>query len=168
MTRRQKRPDTLPGIKAKMYLSVLYTVLNKAKPDHNIVCTQVYLNIGYPVNNTYNGHTPLYYAALMRDLDMMKMLITHGANVNTEFLLHYAVSCNYTEMTVLLLQSGTDVNLRDFYLMSAIDYALEYADTSIVKMLLRYGASLPDNAYDIALRSNIDRTSKISLITRYT
>lgn len=62
-----------------------------------------------------DGYTPLHRAAYSNNVDIAKILIQYGANVNarTEFQwtpLHSAVKWSNTECAAFLLQHGADVN----------------------------------------------------------
>lgn len=62
-----------------------------------------------------DGYTPLHRAAYSNNVEIAKILLEHGANVNakTEFEwtpLHSAVKWSNAECAALLLQHGTDVN----------------------------------------------------------
>lgn len=62
-----------------------------------------------------DGYTPLHRAAYSNNVDIAKILIKYGANVNaqTEFKwtpLHSAVKWSNAEVAALLLQHGADVN----------------------------------------------------------
>lgn len=62
-----------------------------------------------------DGYTPLHRAAYSNNVDIAKILIQYGANVNakTEFEwtpLHSAVKWSNAECAALLLQHGADVN----------------------------------------------------------
>lgn len=62
-----------------------------------------------------DGYTPLHRAAYTNNVDIAKILLQYGANVNakTEFEwtpLHSAVKWSNAECAALLLQHGADVN----------------------------------------------------------
>ena len=94
-----------------------------------------------------DGLTPLMYT---RDLDKVKALLSHRANVNTtdehgNTALHIHVSMGHQEIVQLLL-SNTDINTQAANYMN--QSALFFADQpGILKMLLL--AELPINSLDV-------------------
>lgn len=62
-----------------------------------------------------DGYTPLHRAAYSNHVDIAKILIQYGANVNAQTVdkwtpLHSAVKWSNAEVAALLLQHGSDVN----------------------------------------------------------
>ncbi|MGV8118460.1 MAG: ankyrin repeat domain-containing protein [Candidatus Xenobiia bacterium LiM19] len=75
------------------------------------------------VENNYFGKTPLHYAALKGDLESMKLLISHGANVNARDKmgrtpLHSALSRGNKEAALFLHKRGAGI--RDIYTAAAL------------------------------------------------
>jgi ankyrin repeat protein len=66
------------------------------------------------------GHTPLQYAAESGCLEIVKLLLKHGASINdggrgTGTALHYASRNNHLEIVRELIKQGADVNDRDIF-----------------------------------------------------
>lgn len=90
--------------------------------------------------------TPLYVAAVFNDLNMVKKLVSAGADVNAvnyfpeSSALMKAVENNNIEMVKFLLKNGADVNLATpKFNLTAIDFAANYDMASI---LLSYNAKV--------------------------
>ncbi|KAJ7698003.1 hypothetical protein B0H17DRAFT_1129946 [Mycena rosella] len=68
-------------------------------------------------------HQALHLATMNKDLDMIKLLLDHGAPVDAQFgsdggsqsALHYACSIGPMEMILLLLRRGADLQRRGYF-----------------------------------------------------
>ncbi|KAJ7659360.1 ankyrin repeat-containing domain protein [Mycena olivaceomarginata] len=89
----------------------------------------------------------LYLAAENKDLEMMKLLLDHGALVDARFgrngcretVLHYACSIAHLEMIQLLLDRGANLECRGHY-GSALGFAVHRRNLDVIKLLLDKGA----------------------------
>ncbi|KAJ6582294.1 ankyrin repeat-containing domain protein, partial [Mycena capillaripes] len=62
-------------------------------------------------------YQPLHLAAMNKDLAMMKLLLDHGAPIDSDFgcngcsenVLHYACAIEHVEMIKLLLERGANI-----------------------------------------------------------
>jgi ankyrin repeat protein len=96
--------------------SPLYTAcMRHAKPS----LVQCILRLGAAVDlKGQDRETPLYIAAFNNELDLVKILIAAGANVNeengkeNETALHAAAKYGYVDVLQLLLQHGANINAR--------------------------------------------------------
>lgn len=75
------------------------------------------------------GYTPLLFAARTGDMDTVRLLVEHGADVNIlsetdGSPLLMAASQGYEELALFLLEQGADPNATDGNGMSALHYAL--------------------------------------------
>lgn len=127
--------------------------------DGDIRLVQHYLTIDYEnktvhkfVNvNCYNykGYTPLHVAAISGQIDIVKMLIEYGADVNLlttseqYTALHLAVQNKLSEIVDILLDSKKcDINKPDCCGNSVLHYACSVGDVYIISNLLKHGADL--------------------------
>lgn len=115
------------------------------------------------------GRTPLHYAALQGNVEIAKILLENGADVNVadkdtdpetalafrgnegKAPLHYAVENGHVEVARLLLQKGANVNLKDEDGCTPLYEAVFKGDVIIAKFLLENGA-------DIEAKDNRGRT----------
>ncbi|KAJ6582251.1 ankyrin repeat-containing domain protein [Mycena capillaripes] len=92
-------------------------------------------------------YQPLHLAAMNKDLTMMKLLLDHGAPIDSNFgcdgcsenVLHYACSMAHMEMIKLLLERGANIECCGHY-GSALGFAVHRGSLAIVKLLLEKGA----------------------------
>lgn len=109
--------------------------------------------------------TPLEWAIWNKQINMVKLLIEHGAEVNTPVEdreitpLLFAVGCNNYEICRLLVNCGADVNLANFY-GAPLHVAASIGNERLVEFLLDHGAAINARAekdQDIALHSAVRR-----------
>ena len=114
------------------------------------VLTDLYLKLYFAELNAkdVSGCTPLHYAVRNNNLLIAQMLLHHGARVNDMTSaqltpLHIAVSNRSKGMVNLLLNHGADVNPEEnFQNKTPLFMAVEYGCIDIVRILLKYGASI--------------------------
>lgn len=94
-----------------------------------------------------SGATPLHEAARSDNVDIAKMLIAKGTDVNAVeqnwgyTALHMALSAyNHFDFAAMLIEQGAEVNIVDDSGNTALDYALAKSDTPIVEKLKAAGA----------------------------
>jgi ankyrin repeat protein len=92
---------------------------------------------------SFEGDTPLFYAAMFGRQDVARLLLAHGAKVNTrntrgETPLHVAAAHGQPEMTKLLLQAGADSTLTN----QSGDTPLRIAERNDDVMLARLFSSM--------------------------
>ncbi len=99
-----------------------------------------------------DGSTPLHYAALSGDPDLVRFLIDKGANVESmdaksNTSLHIAVMNDRREAAAVLLERGAAVEARDDYQRTALILcARERGQASLGRLLIEAGADV--NAKD--------------------
>lgn len=128
----------------------LLFALNRAEIfGNNIVAiTDILLNSGIPVNDVNNfGKSPLIYAVMIKNIQLISTLIKRGADVNYQvnggfFPLLYATLCNEENIVDLLLSSGAEVNAKNRSGATALHAACLGCQEKIIKVLLQKGASI--------------------------
>lgn len=110
------------------------------------------LNTATKVNGLYeafkpakHGHlSPLAGAATYGQIEAVKFLITHGADVNphvnhsSSSPLHQACHSNDIEMVRLLLSADAQVNVQNCYKTTPLMYAVKYGSPALVALVLSY------------------------------
>ncbi|CAH0387286.1 unnamed protein product [Bemisia tabaci] len=116
------------------------TPLHSAVRNGNIEIVQLLLKANCRVNavDTF-GKTPLYYSIDYskkdKGLEMLKLLLTSGAKINSKKLLHDAVKYECFEICEVLTNNGANPNYpRDGHL--PLHSAIKSGRTDIVKLLL--------------------------------
>lgn len=111
-------------------------------------------NLDYVDNN---GFSALHYACAKGTRDIIKMLITHGADVNLTSNrgitpLHLAVKTGNKEIIKMLVNEGADINATDNSGESVIIYGIKAGKTDAVRFMKELGA-------DITIADNEGRTA---------
>jgi len=122
-----------------------------------------------------NGGTPLMYAALARNTEVIKLLLGKGADVNARHnrngtALMLAAQMGDPGTTRLLLEKGAEVNVRDEYGYTALMCAAasESNDPELIKAFLARGAEINVKAKDgetaLTLAGRKGRTEMVGLL----
>jgi ankyrin repeat protein len=90
--------------------------------------------------------TPLQGAAAMQNIELARLLIARGANVNCRGQegvrpLHEAAGNGQLELAKLLLEHGANVNARDDHDKTALTIALEYKQSEMARFLREHQAT---------------------------
>ena len=80
--------------------------------------------------------TPLGVAAENGHLEIVRLLLESGANVNSRCPLSRAARCGDIEIVEELLKAGANVN-DEYYIMSPLGSAASYGHLEIMKLLLK-------------------------------
>lgn len=90
--------------------------------------------------------TPLYYAVDKNHMDIIRILLMHGADPNEKVAvntpLFRAVLNGNVDVSRLLLVHGADVNMKDPTGLTALTYAVLKDNVNIVRVLLNHGADV--------------------------
>uniref|UniRef100_A0A0K0E2P1 beta-N-acetylhexosaminidase n=1 Tax=Strongyloides stercoralis TaxID=6248 RepID=A0A0K0E2P1_STRER len=94
-----------------------------------------------------DNHTPLHIAASNGFFNLVKLLISYGADVNAtdNFLmtpLMHSCSSGCIEIAKLLISSGANVFATSFYQIDVISYAAYYGHLDMMKLFQKYNVPL--------------------------
>jgi len=131
-----------------------YVLLCDAIVYKHTKVAELLLTNGSKVNsrNTRRTDTPLHYAVINGDIELVEMLLNRGVNINVENWcgntpLHNAVKSKKIEHIEFLLKNGAYVNARNSDTVTPLHLAVEKGSKEIVKLLLKHGAHV-DSACD--------------------
>ena len=121
------------------------------------------------------GGTPLMYAALARNTEVIKLLLGKGADVNARHngngtALMFAAQMGDPATVKLLLEKGAEVNITNEHGYTALMYAAasESNDPEVIKALLAKGAEINVEAKDgetaLTLAGRKGRTEIVRLL----
>lgn len=133
--------------KPRRQLKRLFSAVISGDQQRALEC----LSLGGDVNGEDDGGLrPLHYAVCAKNLEMIKFLLEHGADINLPSRslhsppLHYAVTvdgCGDLRIVKYLVKYGADVNLRDKEGKTALDLATGKNLHEIAKYLKAHGAA---------------------------
>lgn len=122
-------------------------------------------NLSVDFGNTES--TALYYAVISGDIEMVRLLINYGANVNFErfagdTLLHLACRRNFKEIPKLLIDAGANVNAKSHPQDTPLWNAAFFCSKDVIYLLLDAGA-------DTSIRggSHCELPGKITRVHHY-
>ena len=97
---------------------------------------------------SYTGANILHYAALTGDLNRIKFLLSHEADINEkssngESILHFAVQSASLDVIQWLVEQGIDINAKDYGGKSVLHYALQKNSSfDVIRWLVEHGADV--------------------------
>ena len=97
------------------------------------------------------GYTPLHTAASVNHIEMVKLLIKHGANINSKdeadnSPLHWAIYNGHGKLANLLIESGAYIHSRNYNDNLPIQVAAHAGLPEVIQQLIEAGS--PINAQD--------------------
>lgn len=132
----------------------LNILLENAIKSQDIKTVKELVHNGVDVNNTSassRGYTPLRYAVFMKNIEIVRLLIKSGANVNkisADGHTPLKIACSAYEsppvddMVKLLLDNGAEPGIYNKWTDGPLHYAAMYKQPGAVKMLIQYGADV--------------------------
>ena len=85
-----------------------------------------------------HGISVAFHAAMSNDLDIVQMLLDHGAEEQIKQCLHGAVRKGHVEMTQWLLDHGADTDVEDFQGKSPIQVAEDEGFSEVLELLQQH------------------------------
>jgi len=134
-----------------------FTPIHDLVGSRKIFWTELLIKRGYDINKKggmfeINNHktiwdiTPLLKAVALGDIAHIKLFIKYNVDINaaSEKItpLRHAVSKNNLEIVRLLIESGANVNLQDYYKRSPISDAIKNENIEMVRLLVSLGADV--------------------------
>ena len=121
---------------------VVYT---EALRDGNVKVVKKFLDTNAGVNDVYFGWSALQIAANKGQLEVVKLLIDRGANIDYQHpiskntALHLAALSNHPEVVEYLISKGADVNIKLRAGVSIIRPLRDEGNTKMIELLLAAG-----------------------------
>lgn len=120
-------------------------MLNIAVRNDNLTFVKKFIELGANINvvSEDRGYTPVMDAVWRGNEDILKYLIKHGADLNTiskegQSNLVLAVGANKFKICKLLVENGSDPDVKDMMGMSAYGYATLFKKQDIIDILKPY------------------------------
>ena len=113
--------------------------------NNNIQSIKNYIYFGYDLNVDNYGYTPLIYVSISNQIEIAKLLLNAGADVNKQnnigsTALIYAAYNNNIEIVKLLLNSDADIDKQNSAGRTALMSAAYNNNREIIELLLDYYA----------------------------
>jgi ankyrin repeat protein len=116
--------------------------LHLAVKSRSLAICEMILNYIGDINSRYNtGETALHISCNLQLIEISRLLIKNGINVNAQdysheiTALHYSVLLNNKELIALLLKHNAEPNIQDIYGNTALHYCIIESNFEIFLML---------------------------------
>jgi len=132
--------------------------LHRAVRDGDIVEVERLIDEGARINEVFSQifrgsrNTPLSYAVFRGKVEIVKLLIEKGADINKDCPLYFAVKYHDMEIVNILLEAGAlpDGPKRRVHGLRPMECAAREGDIEMIDILLEYNAKIDD---DIAIEA---------------
>ncbi len=136
-------------------------------PPKNIQIINKIFKSNYPINK--KGITPLHKAAANNDLGEIKKLLDNGANINIRSKngntpLIYAAIYGSNESFEYLLKNKADYKIKSKLPSSAVNYALNNQNVTMIRALLSAGYEINGSDEEYSLLSRVCQKKEDSQI----
>jgi ankyrin repeat protein len=139
--------DTLAD---SLEMGLFWAIVNgKSELILELINSGVSLNYCFSVHRHLNWEsvTPLHVATEAQNLEILTLLLQHGADPNSNLgshgtPLHYAIRVKSFKIVSLLLQWNSDIEAPDFFDLTPLSLAIYTNQPKIVQFLLNAGADL--------------------------
>ena len=120
-------------------------LFHDAIQDRDFTTVRAFLSRGIALDKTHNSRLPLQEAIVFEDIDMLKLLLGSGANVNAkttcgDTALHTACFMGKENVVKMLLAKGAEVNVHGEYGSTPLHEACASGNLRVVMQLLVAGA----------------------------
>jgi ankyrin repeat protein len=141
----------------------MYTAMIQAGPLHDAVKAgdlekvKAAVTTGWNVNETFDGLTPLCYAAMEGNYEIVKYLVEHGSDAkfkdsDKQTVLMCTGEINFDKIVPFLVQHGADINARSKTGSTELHYESFGVLPNTVKVLIQNGA-------DVKIKDNYGETA---------
>jgi ankyrin repeat protein len=123
---------------------LICTPLEYAVQSKQRAVAEYLISKGANVNPTdYSQGGPILFPAILSgDMNMIKLLVDKGADINATSALTTAIIMDNIEAVKLFLEHGASVNSPDEVGTTALHHAVETGQIQMVKLLLEHGANI--------------------------
>ncbi len=154
--------------------SILDTPLSRAVRKERKATVEALISMGANVNTTNAiGSTPLHFAAISGNLDIVRLLLENGAEVNAKTNggdlpgvtpIHAAAFEGQTRIVELLLVKGADINAVTQSGYTPLRRSVDQGDLVMAKLLLEKGGNIETtDKYGLTLLHIVAQTDQIEL-----
>ena len=141
---------------------------NKYKSDKIIIISIQDINLKNLIDLGADVHAnndwALKYAAENGRIDVVKLLLEHGADVNARDALKCAAENGRIDVVKLLLEHGANLHAKDEW---ALKVAIRYYHTEVVKLLLENGADVHKSDFFLLYPSEAGCIDLIKILIEY-
>ena len=115
---------------------LLRCYLKQQKKSSGMVKLLLDARVEYDIPQSDDGKTPLFWAAMKGNNEIIKVLFETGANVNSldkysKRPIHYATILGPLEFVKQLIEYGADISVKDIYERTPLHCAIQIGNTEL-------------------------------------